>query len=120
MPFAQFVRVARVIPINAEMVDQATGRTWQQGLASGMRGLAVAAVVLLLVSLFLIENDGGAVVAAIMLSGSLGVLTAQFLCRLASGRQSRGAPVAVSVLGLALVAGGCAFLLFSLIAFVLG
>lgn len=86
-----------------------------RGILASMSALALVSLILYLLSIFVLHKENGAMVAAIMLSGSVGFATTLLLHRLLKKQYSPAASAIAAITNLLLVTGGALFLFFSLI-----
>lgn len=96
-------------------MEQATYRSPLRGVQAGMLGLAAISAILLAVSLSYLQSQSGAMVAAIMLSGSVGIWTSLLLYRICLRSFSPRASLAAAIFSFAALTGGLLFLILSLI-----
>ncbi|RTE48660.1 hypothetical protein DDD64_06395 [Actinotignum sanguinis] len=89
-------------------------RSYVDGITWRMLGLASVSAILYLLSLLVLCNESGTVVAAIMLSGAAGIGSSLYLYQILKRDLSSGVAGVLSFLNCAAMTGGALFLLLSL------
>lgn len=90
-------------------------RSYVDGIKWGMLGLASVSAILYLLSILVLDNESGAIVAAIMLSGAVGIGSSFYLYQILERSLSGRAARVLSFLNFVATTGGALFLSLSLI-----